>query len=942
MVELLGRSRLPLSIRTDVESRPTHEEVEAARAVVAHVMTDADVRGRLPSLKIEPLVRATAILLAAGRGERAAGGKVAPGVLEFLDLLAANFGAVPSVLNNRGVARMAAGDAHRAQADFDAARRLAPAFIAPRVNELELFRRQGDTARLESACEEILRIDPKNAGALRAQLDARTSTRRPNPAVLEAAARLHAAGGATAGDLLLLGSLSLKEGDASAAARYFEEFVALDPRSVEGNRHLAGAYLTAADYASAARVYERLTEVDGPSPDYLLALGLIYDQLDRVGDAVQAYELALEHADDAEREVVREALDEFKERRGIGDVPMEGPPPVRMPEGPLPDEEEMPGLPAAAEGGEHAAGLREGDLDLSSDAFEPKVIGDFEMAGMVQEEVPVEGFTTVGPREGRGAAGPPAEEPAAGPPVAESPADATPPAEAAPVEPAPAELAPPEQPPRPASTEVEPLEGLAIEEPPAPEEPGGPVAADDSEELARALEAASAGWADTDEALERPQEDPQGRGAGVHGEPPTPPAPPVKIVPVVSAPPRPREDAPEPDDEPSDDLARELDALTGALAEGEDAAAAGEAFRRPAFDVDEFMADLEAKAAPTFDHLYDGMLEARRREAAAGAPREEPPTTPYVSAPPIEGLPGMAVGAAAGPAEAPAADDRALAPAHSFAPYAEGAVPPPIPLLLREQAEREATRPRAAPPAPEPAREAPRPTAPPMDGQLPRARERAAAGDDEVALRLVDEYLASYPDDAAAWNLRGDLRERGAAEEDALACYRNAVKYDPQLKEAWNNLGVLLHLLGRFADAAEALEAGTRVDPQDRHLWHNLGSTYHELGRLPDAIRAFDRAVQVDPHDKVSHNNRGTTLYELGDFEGARASFQRAIEIDPEFDQAQNNLGRALEKLGAKDEAVAAYERALALNPRSRAAAANLTRLTRSGKGAAPPAGPPA
>ncbi len=939
MMELLSRSKLPLSIRADLATHPSEDEVQTARLVIGHVMTDADVRGRLPSMKVEPLVRATSILLAASRGQGPAGGgpEVAVGVLEFLDVLVGALGAVPSVLNNRGVARMAVGDTQRARADFDAARRLAPAFIAPRVNELDIYRDAGDFGRLERAGDEILRIDPKNAAALRARLDARISARRPDPEVLEAAAGLHAVGTATAGDLLLLGSLSIKEGDTAAAVKYFKQLVTLDPKSVEGNRHLATAYLTEGDYGAAARVYEQLTELDGPTPEYLLALGLIYDQLDRVGDALQAHELALENSLEKDREVVSEALDEFKERRGIGEVPAEAPPPVQIPAGPLPDEEEMPGGARPDDEGAEPTSIGEGELDLTGEGFEPKVIGEVELNGMVAEEVPVEGFTTVEPpAQDAGEPEPVDPEEAVPAPVPEAPAPEAPapdaPAPEAPAPDAPAPDAPaPEEPPAPEPPTPEPPTPEPPEpltpEPSAPEppEPAGPP---DSEELGRALEAAPSGWEDTDAESGDPRaEVAPGEptdGADERTEPGGRPAPP----PVVSAPPRPPTPEPiEAGDVPSDEIERELEALSGALEEGDETTEEGETFRRPSFDVDPFMADLESKTAPTFETLYDGMLEARRKEAADGAGDEVEPTTPYVSAPPIEGLPGMAIGHAPGGGEAPTADDRKLAPAHSFAPYAEGAVPPPIPLLLKEQAEREVTRPRDPVPPPQPGPEPPRPGAPPAAGQVARARQRAEAGDDEEAMRLVNEYLASYRDDAEAWNLKGDLYERTAAEEEALSCYREAVKYNPRLKEAWNNLGVLLHLLGRFEDAASALESGTQVDPDDRHLWHNLGSTYHELGRLEEAIKGFDRAIQADPHDKVSHNNRGTTFFELGDFARARSAFKRAIEIDPEFEQAQNNLGRTLERLGDREEAIASYRRALKLNPQSRTAAANLERL---------------
>jgi len=368
-------------------------------------------------------------------------------------------------------------------------------------------------------------------------------------------------------------------------------------------------------------------------------------------------------------------------------------------------------------------------------------------------------------------------------------------------------------------------------------------------------------------------------------------------APVVSAPPPAR------DEPPDAEVTAELAALSAAATTPE-AETAAEPFRRPAFDVDEFMEALESKTRATFDHLYDGMLEARRKEAERGPPLQSEPEPTYVSAPPHEGYVSAPPAVSPAPAQAPSAGDAAAAEPPGL----------PVPLLLKEAAA-EAAGTLAAP------AEISGP------GLLKAAQDQARRGDDAAASETVEKYLAQASDDAIAWNLSGDLLERAGKDQEALRSYWNAVKYDPQLTEAWNNLGVLLHLLGRFGDAASALDSATQVDPNDRHLWHNLGSTYHEMGRLQDALRAFERAIQADPNDKVSHNNRGTTLFELGDYRGAADSFRKALAADSEFGQASNNLGRALEKLGDREGAAACFQAALAVNPQSVAALRNLARV---------------
>ena len=875
MVEVLSRSKLPLSVRVDSEFHATAEEINVAQKTVSHVMTDADVRGRLSSLKVEPLVRASGVLLETcrqGKGDKP-DADVAEAVIEYLDVIEKAFGAVPSVLNNRGFARALLGDRARAHADYEAARRVAPAFIAPRVNELELLRASADHKRLEAAAADILKTDKANRAALRALLEAKMAQRRPNAEILAAASALRESGGASPDDLMLLGSLCVQEGQAENALAAFRELIDKDPTSTEARQRAAAACLQGADYAGAAQFYEDLIKVDAPKSEYYLALALIHDQLDRPDQARRAFDEALQRATDHEREIVGEALREFTQRRDLSPVP-EGPVVALapLPTGPLPTEEEMPEM--AKEHEPSGADPLE-PLDFSRDSFEPKLIGDVDMVGMAEEEVPLESAEV--------SAAPPA---AAAPPPVEAPAPAETPAP----QPEPVSAAPPAEPlAEPPAAEALPL---------APFVPTAPV------DLAQALGASISEVESGDEIMGAEDTPPIPAPAAPEATraPPAVEEPPArKILPVVSArppllllPPPPEEPAPPPE-VPDEGLEHELEALSAAEAQGAEAATEAEPFRRPTFDVDVFMGDLERKTKDAFDHLYDGMLEARRKDGAEGAAPEAATPGAYASAPPMESLPSV-------PSAVP--------------PPASPAPAPPMPLLLQEQAQQAARGPAPAPP-----RE-------PADADLlGRASKLATEGDDRAAQAAVEEYLGAHPQDAHAWNLKGDLVERAADEEQALACYSNAVKYDPALKEAWNNLGVLLHLLGRFEESARALEAGTKVDSGDRHLWHNLGSTYHEMGRLDDAIEAFDHAIVADPKDKVSLNNRGTTLYEKGDFALAREAFERAIAIDPRFEQAHNNLGRAFERLGDQDHALASFGRASELNPRSLTALRNLRRV---------------
>ncbi|HKZ60464.1 MAG TPA: tetratricopeptide repeat protein [Candidatus Thermoplasmatota archaeon] len=955
-LEALGASKAPLSVRVDVPYTPPPDELTLARRTIGHVMADADVRGRLASFKVEPLVKAGAIVLEEARQGKApkAQREIVGSVVEFFDVLDRAFGPTPTVLNNRGFAKSLVGDLAGADSDLAAARRLAGSFIAPRVNEIAVLRAKADFARLERVGEEISRSDPSNTEALRALLDAKVALRRPPSEVREVGEQLYGAKGARPNDLLLLGSLAASDSRSEDAERYLRELVAAAPHDIEGHVRLAAALLEVGNFVEAVAVYERLTELDGPKHEYLLAIALIYDQMDRVQDAASAFEFALDNASARDQEIIEQAFKEFQQRRAAESraPPREKAPPAKGPAGPFAHEEADLG---GAEGAKEAAKAPgELALDLTHDEFEPKAIGDAEVFGVGEKEIPIEGEAPAAP------AAPAPTSPAAPAASAES-AESLIPSEEVPVEgvttaPAPPEAyAPPTPPesPAPAPAEGEP-------ERPVSDAPGA-AEAPEEERLAAALEGSTGGLESPDEILGAVEEPATRSPAPAEALPKPPPrappalpgamapeeapreseaivpapsedlerlpapaeAPPPEFTPVVSAPPpdvtparaegaartlAPVVSAPPPLEKSDEDLQAELDALAASSARPEvEEPVESEPFKRPAFDVDEFMAALEAKTKPVFDHLYDGMMEARRKEGPeAPAPA---PTSAYESAPPTE-RPSVQVAPSAAPEAVPSPGPQAAEPPEAPPP------PPPVPALFHEaarQAIEEAARAR-----------------PQADPQLlAEAEAKFKAGDEEAARASLEAYLRGVPDDARAWHLKGELCERAGDDAAAIRSYWSAVKYDPSKKEAWNSLGVLLHIAGRFDEAASAFESAVAGAPDDRHLWHNLGSTYHELGRLKDAIDAFDRAIAVDPSDKVSYNNKGTTLFEMGDFEGARACFERACAIDPKFEQALNNRGRALEKLEDREGALKSFQAALELNTSSRTALKNLARVLR-------------
>lgn len=143
--------------------------------------------------------------------------------------------------------------------------------------------------------------------------------------------------------------------------------------------------------------------------------------------------------------------------------------------------------------------------------------------------------------------------------------------------------------------------------------------------------------------------------------------------------------------------------------------------------------------------------------------------------------------------------------------------------------------------------------------------------DDETARRLLDDYLATHPDDPYAVEMACN-RAFGAGDIDrAESCFRRLIELDPNHLNAQNLLGYLAMAEGDFAAAEEQFEVYRYVAPDLANPHDSLGELYLLTGRYDEAESEFERAVAVKGDFCASRSN--LVLVELlrGDFAAAEA-----------------------------------------------------------------------
>lgn len=68
-----------------------------------------------------------------------------------------------------------------------------------------------------------------------------------------------------------------------------------------------------------------------------------------------------------------------------------------------------------------------------------------------------------------------------------------------------------------------------------------------------------------------------------------------------------------------------------------------------------------------------------------------------------------------------------------------------------------------------------------------------------------------------------------------------------QMAEEWNDEGIDYAIQGNYAEAVRCFDEAIRLDPDDASPWNNKGLAYDDQGNHAEAIRCYDEAMMLDP-----------------------------------------------------------------------------------------------
>ncbi len=257
-------------------------------------------------------------------------------------------------------------------------------------------------------------------------------------------------------------------------------------------------------------------------------------------------------------------------------------------------------------------------------------------------------------------------------------------------------------------------------------------------------------------------------------------------------------------------------------------------------------------------------------------------------------------------------------------------------------------------------------------------------GQYQKAMSSFDRVTDIEKSNPEAWFNKGEILEIVNRYQDALACYKEALKNDPDFSEAKEAVVEVEAKLGMttnidFADPVadrmikkkarvreneydveafgmmEHREDGSLVSDSEwveragKFLVQNypqramvcfqkaldvnldnvealfgLGNSNRKIGENDIAVEFYNKALQIKPDRADIHYNKGLALLGGQKPNAAVRAFQNALRIEPDKKEAISNLGAAYNEINEMMKAMDTYNRLLKLDPKDAKAWYNL------------------
>ncbi|XP_062195647.1 probable UDP-N-acetylglucosamine--peptide N-acetylglucosaminyltransferase SPINDLY [Phragmites australis] len=190
------------------------------------------------------------------------------------------------------------------------------------------------------------------------------------------------------------------------------------------------------------------------------------------------------------------------------------------------------------------------------------------------------------------------------------------------------------------------------------------------------------------------------------------------------------------------------------------------------------------------------------------------------------------------------------------------------------------------------------------------------------ALQLYNNVLEKEGTNVDALIGKGICLQALSLPRQAIECFTEAVKIEPQNACALTHCGMIYKDEGHLVEAAEAYQKARTADPSYKPaseflaiVLTDLGTSLKLAGNTEEGIQKYCEALEVDSHYAPAYYNLGVVYSEMMQFDMALTCYEKAALERPLYAEAYCNMGVIYKNRGELEAAIACYERCLTISP---------------------------
>ncbi|MBD2559319.1 MULTISPECIES: serine/threonine-protein kinase [Nostoc] len=151
--------------------------------------------------------------------------------------------------------------------------------------------------------------------------------------------------------------------------------------------------------------------------------------------------------------------------------------------------------------------------------------------------------------------------------------------------------------------------------------------------------------------------------------------------------------------------------------------------------------------------------------------------------------------------------------------------------------------------------------------------------------------------------------------EGAVEDFNQAIELEPQNALAYNRRGDAYYRLGDYEQAQADSSQAILLNPQDANAYFDRGFAFSELGKYKEAIADYTQAIKLNSENAYAYYGRGLARAQVKDNKGAMGDFSKAIALKPQYTEAYLQRGILRRRLRLRQGAIQDFDTVIKINP---------------------------